>query len=549
MIAALNPLVLAMGTGFLGLSWSREEVVRAGLIAGGTIVLSAVLAHFARVMRRKSIEGAGLLLFAALVYAPLIGFYTFLKLMVFVPDDTARGVDFPEPKMVLVWLYLILVIGAYIAITFLDAFLFSAERERRLGWKVPRILREAARWSLLAVLSLVSAAALFDLEMSSLAIFGGTVTLALSLAMGPTLGSLVSGFTLTAERPIELGDWIEVEGKQGRVDQITWRSTRIISRDNESIVFPNSLLSNIRIINLSRPDPMLGVRVRVGVHYRTPPHVVREALGAALRGTPGISFSIAPVFRLMEYGDSSINWETRFWIVDPRRMEDIKADVMQRIWYEFHRREIEIPYPIRNLVTRDLSWDGPVPQAPEDRRGQLRSAIAHLRGVPVFGPLPEAALLQLAKSAPEEVYLPGSHITEQGDAGDRMYIIVSGHVLVRVRIEGEGSRELATLGPGQFFGEMSLLTGSPRVATVEALETCRCICLRARDVAPLLREMPGFAQAMADFAAERKIALDDATRRIREDHSQKEIHETSSNLLKDIMRFFHLQGGRSDGSP
>jgi small-conductance mechanosensitive channel/CRP-like cAMP-binding protein len=492
------------------------------------------------VAKRHGVEGSGLLLFAALVYAPLIGFYTFLRLFEF--EDYAQG----STK---VWLYLVLVIGAYIAITFLDTFLFSEERERSLGWRVPRILREGTRWSMLAVFALVTGAAIFHFEMNSLAIFGGGLTIALSLALGPTLGSLVSGFTLTAERPFELGDWIEVEGRQGRVDQITWRSTRIITRDNESVVFPNSLLSNIKLVNLSRPDAQLGVRAYTRVHFRTPPHEVIAAIEEAVRGTPGVVASPAQVIRMVEYAESWARWEVRFWIDDPRRIEDIRGDVLQRIWYSFQRHEIEIPGPVRNVVRREPEWDGPRPEPPEETRSRVRASIELLRRVPVFGPLPAPALERLAASAPIEVFLPGAHITEQGVPGDRMYIIIQGQVMVRVRIEGEGSRELSTLGPGQFFGEMSLLTGSPRVATVEALETVRALCLRSRDVAPLLREIPGFAQSMADFAAERKITLDETTRLIREDHSRGDLRETSSHLLRDIMRFFHLQPGRGDHHP
>ncbi len=540
---------------FLGLQ--KDEAIRLAAVAAGTLLASAVLAQLARVLRARQSRGAGLLLFAALLYAPLVGFYVFLTVVgwhrpVINPGDVARGADamFGELHMpARVLLFLILVTGAYIAVTFLDELLFSRERELRLGWRVPRILRDTGRWMVLLLFAFGVGGMIFPFKWEGIAIFGGTLTIAVSLALGPTLGSLVSGFTLTAERPFDLGDWIEVDGRQGRVDQMTWRATRIITRDNESIVYPNSLLASVRLVNLSRPDPLLGVRCRVGVHYRTPPMKAREALSHAVTGTPGVAPSPAPAIRLVEFGESAVYWEIRFWIEDLKRIEDIRGDVLQRIWYSFHRAGIEIPYPIRNLVTRERSWDGPLPEDARVRRSRVRSGVDLLRRMPVFGSLPEATLGRLAAGAPVESFLPGELITVQGEPGDCMYIIESGSARVSVEIQagGEAPRELAVLGAGEFFGEMSLLTGCPRVATVTALTTVRAYLLRVDDVAPLLRETPGFAQAMAEFAAERKIHLEEASRKALEGRGSADLHQTSSHLLRDIMRFFGLQGGRGAG--
>lgn len=528
---------------------SREQAVHLGVTLGIAVVIFLFLLRVSKWQHRRDGRGSGgLTSFAAFVYVPLVVMYLSLGILgVDVGITNTVEVEAGKPPEVgllmpaKVLKYLVFVIGVYVLTSFVDGILFTAARERELGWKVPRILRDTIRWTLLLLAALFIAGEIFNLALGQLSIFAGALTIALSLALGPTLGSLFSGITLISERPFEIGDWIEVEDRQGRVDQITWRSTRIVTRDNQSVVFPNSTLAASRIINLSRPDPLLGVRATVGVHYRTPPVETREALRRAVLGTPGVLARPQPAIRLREFGDSSLNWEIRFWVDDPERMENIRADVMQRIWYSLERARIEIPFPIRNLIMRDREWEGrPSPTEVQDQDRRRRN-LELLHTVPILGPLPDKNLEWLAAKAQDEVYLEGERVTVQGEAGDRMFVIVEGEVRIAVNVDG--TQEVEQLGPGQFFGEMSLLTGSARAATVIAASLLRVISLRARDLAPILHERPEFARLMADFAAERKVRLAELSAQVEKEHIARDLESTSSNLLADIMKFFKISGG------
>ena len=538
------PLPLA---GFLGIDFSRQQVLGLGLTAVGVVVGFFLLLWLSRTLRRHGQPGSGLLLFTALIYLPLLGIYvagSLLGLTRFTtnPEQEAAGglPIYDTYGHAEALLFILLVLGIYIAVTFLDGITFTKERESRLAWKVPKILREVLRWTVVAAGAIVAASAIWNIELRNITIFTTAVSVAATIALGPTLGSLISGITLTMERPFEIGDWIEVEGKQGRVDQITWRSTRIVTRDSESVVFPNGKLAEWRIINLSRPENRIRIRTYVGVHYRTPPHVVREAILHAVQGTPGILERPEPVARVKEYADSSVHWEILFWIEDPESLENIRADVLQRVWYSFDRAGIEIPFPIRNLIMREKGWERTAVPEAADEEARRRRNEEMFRKVPILQGLPEADLAFVASRARDEVYLDGERVTRQNEPGDRMFVIVQGKV--RVAVEVRGLRDVAELKEGDFFGEMSLLTGCPRAATVIAIGTLRVVSIRAEDLRPVLQKRPEIARNMAEFAASRKIQIDELSARVEARGPTRDIETTSSNLLQEILRYFKLPG-------
>ncbi len=541
-----------LAAGLLGIDLTRQQVLGLGFTVAGFAAAFFLLLWLARTLRRGALPGGGLLLFTALVYFPMLAIYVALAILGFNqwvhnPEEEAAG----KPPLFKTYghaealKFILLVLGIYLAVTFLETITFTKERESRLGWKVPRILREILRWTVVAAGGIVSASAIWDFQLGNLTIITSAVGIAATVALGPTLGSLISGITLTMERPFEIGDWIEVEGKQGRVEQVTWRSTRIVTRDSESVVFPNGKLAEWRIINLSRPEPRLRIRCTVGVHYRTPPHEVREAIRRAVLGTPGVLERPEPIARVKEFADSSVHWEILFWIDDPESLENVRADVLQRVWYSFDRSGIEIPFPIRNLVMREKGWEGrPSPSAAEVEERRRRDE-GLLREVPLLAALPGADVAYLASRAREEEYLDGERVTRQGEPGDRMFVIVRGRV--RVAVEARGLRDVAELKEGDFFGEMSLLTGCPRSATVIAVGALRAVSLRAEDLRPVLQKHPEVARDMAAFAASRKMQLDELTARIEARGPTRDLEATSTNLLQEIMRFFRLPGdaGRS----
>jgi len=531
----------------------REQLVALAAAIVAAVVVVALLLRISSFLKRRGSRGRGVVLAAIYLLVPLAFVDVALGLLgltqgVINSEEVATGaapvVGTLAPARVLH--FVVIVLAIHLALWLVDLAVFTERREKDLGVRVPKILRDTGRWLLLLLIAFLVAGWVFEFDVGRLSILAGALSIALSLALGPTLGSLISGITLISERPFELGDWIDVEGSMGRVDQITWRSTRIITRDHHSVVFPNSMLASVKIVNLSRPEPRIRIRVEVGVHYRTPPLRARETLEEAVRGCPEVLDTPAPWARIKKYGDSSIDWEVLFWIEGAERLERIRAAASERIWYALDRAGIEIPFPIRNVIMRKEEWES-ARVAPEEaeRRRRARN-LALLRAVPVLGMLPPDALDRLAAAARDEVYLDGERIIVEGIPGDRMYVVAEGGA--KVRIGRTGAQEVKLVGPGDFFGERSLLTGAPRAATFVAAGTVRLASLGAEDLQPILRERPEFAEQMATLAAERKHRLEELADRAAASPTGDAPAEDRSTLVDEIARFFHLpRRGRGEG--
>ncbi len=179
---------------------------------------------------------------------------------------------------------------------------------------------------------------------------GSAITsLVIGLALQPILGNIFAGVVIGLEKPYRINDWIKVGDVEGRVVSISWRTTQLRTRESDNLIIPNARMADDRILNYYYPHPMHLEKVVVGAHYKTPPYRVREALLAAAAGVPGVLEKPTPDVYLLAFADSSINYELRVWIEDIGQKPRIGSDIRSRVWEEFGRRGIVIPFPIRTL--------------------------------------------------------------------------------------------------------------------------------------------------------------------------------------------------------
>jgi hypothetical protein len=200
---------------------------------------------------------------------------------------------------------------------------------------------------------------------------------------------------------------------------------------------------------------------------------------------------------ISDFGGSAIVYRARFWLVEFELDENIRHDVRSAIYYEFHRRGIEIPWPIQIQVERQEH----VPDLAM-RRQDLAAAMAK---VPVFAALPADAHEALADGATERLFADGEAIVREGEAGGSMFIVRRGRVAVTV---GADHREVAVTEAGGYFGEMSLLTGDPRTATVIARGDCTVLEITADAFRAYVQSRPDVIDHLAEAAAARRRTLD-----------------------------------------
>lgn len=458
--------------------------------------------------------------------------FILLPLYLFLSEPLSRL----HARIPLMLLAALLFMGVHLAIRLLDTWLFDLVISRNRSASVPVVVRDLVRWLLSAVALLVIIRSLFpEVNLNVLAVSSIVVGYIVGNATQDTLGNLVSGLALNTESPFSIGDWVTIAGHTGRIQDMTWRATSLRTKTGDYITIPNAAIAREAITNYSKPTPEHGCHLDVGVNYGMAPAKVHATLMEAIRSVPDVLAAPVPRIWLVRYNDFSIDYTIKFYIGDFERMEDISSRIMERIWYHFKRNGIVIPFPIRDVNMRQVT-------AEDERRQELarqERKAALLDSIDLFRPLPADARRQLAGTMEERMFGPGEVIVEEGGVGRAFFVIVSGSVEVTVLQNGR-QVPVATLSGGDFFGEMSFLTGDKINATIRASGDCTLLALRHTELAGILAANSALADDFAAVLAKRQQAV--------QRHAQAGIGSggdaaSSSVLGKRIRRFFGLAAG------
>lgn len=357
-------------------------------------------------------------------------------------------------------------------------------------------------------------------------IIGPSIGAAAAVALGlqDQLGNLFAGLAIQIERPFRVGHWVSLASFEGRVMEVTWRATKIRTKAGNLVIIPNNTVGRETITNYSEPTAPTRQQVDVGATYAAPPNEVRDALMTAMGRVPQVLRDPAPDVMMTDFGASAIVYSARFWLDDFERDDRIRHDVRTAIYYEFHRRGIEIPWPIQVEYSRHEI----VPDQAA-RRQELAAVISKL---PVFATLPADAHQALAASAVERLFADGEAVVREGEAGRSMFIVRRGRVAITI---GADHREVAVTEAGGFFGEMSLLTGDPRTATVVARGDCVVLEIDAEAFRAYVQNHPTVIEHLAEAAAARRKALAQSRASIPAHHTEPK------SLARRMRQFFGLE--------
>jgi small-conductance mechanosensitive channel/CRP-like cAMP-binding protein len=369
---------------------------------------------------------------------------------------------------------------------------------RRFG--VTRILRDLA----VIIASLVTLALLLSrsgVNLLSIITTSAVLTAVIGLAMQDTLGNLFSGIALQIDSSISIGDWIRLDDRAiGKVLEIRWRSTVLRTKNDDLVIIPNGLFAKGTITIFGKDGLQNRRWVYFNVHLRHPPNQVQQVVTAALAGAPNVSMSPPPDCITWRYHESWLEYAVRYRLVDYLPDDSTDSEVRKRIWYALHRENIEIPYPGFNVFTTELS--AAREQSKSERERERRLEL--LGQVGILAPLDDGERVLVADGLRHVVFGGGETILRAGEPGDSLYVLRSGTVSVRLCADGL-EREVAQLGPGDFFGEMSLLTGAPRRATVVAKGDAECYVIDRAAFQEILRRNGRLADQIGKLLSEREM--------------------------------------------
>lgn len=402
----------------------------------------------------------------------------------------------------------------------------------------------------IAILGFVIVLQTIGIDLSSLTVLAGVLGLGFGLGLQELASNFVSGLALLFEQHLRVGDFVEVEGLLGTIEQISIRSTILRTQDRQFVIVPNHRLGQKNVTNWSYQSPETRLHIPVFVAYGSDSILVTETLLFAASSEPRVLRHPSPTVWFKKFGENSYEFELLVWINDPPNYNEIHSALNFLIEQELRRAGIEIPLPQRelrfsNALAERLGLGGrqrperstPIPSPENDSASRpelsgssepsgqsspsessdwnqetqhpsenqsLRSLRVLLKQVSYFAKCSDPQLRLLIEQGYRRFFRHEQTIFREGEAGDSFYILLKGQVEV---LSERLDQQIAVLQPGDFFGEISLFTGSPRSATVMATADTTVFVVDHQALQVLLQNYQDLADQIAEALAQRQQSL------------------------------------------
>lgn len=379
------------------------------------------------------------------------------------------------------------------------------------------------------------------LDLGSIVATSAMITAVVAFAMQDTLGNILGGVALQLDNSVDIGDWIKVDDVVGRVVDIRWRSTLVETRNWETVVFPNSQLMKNKFLVLGRrtDQPVQWRRwIWFGVALGTPPNKVVSAVEDAVGHAEiaNVAKQPAPSCVLMEMENGRAVYALRYWLTNLEIDDPTDAAVRWHVYTALERAGIRLVMQKQNVhyVKENEKYQSFQLQ----RESQQR--VKTLKRVELFAQMTDAELEELARRLKYAPFAKGDIISRQGAIAHWLYIIINGEAEVFIEMPDGERRSVNYLVKGNFFGEMGMMTGAARSASVIARSDVECYRLDKDAFEGIVKARPALADEIARVLVERRAVLDNVLQNLDGQSRQQARVGQQSELLSSVKRFFGL---------
>ncbi|MEP6602478.1 MAG: mechanosensitive ion channel family protein [Spartobacteria bacterium] len=429
----------------------------------------------------------------------------------------------------------LVLLSSAVVVTLVNRYVWDFYFEQIRQTTIPHFLREfvALVIFLIALLIVLSVGYHAERELKGIFLSSAVLAVILGIAGQNFFGGIIAGMSLQINRPYRVGDWLQVGERFAEVMEINWRSTRLRTNDNIYLDIPNNEIVRTTIVNLHYPNQLHAMRLRIGIDYNSPPNRVKDALLRATVAAQGVQSDPPPKIFLIDFADHAVTYEVKYYMLNHAAYNDVTDAVRTNIWYELKRQKITIPFPIRTLQVERRGGARTIEQEHDEARTILRNE-------PLFHCLTDSQIDSLVKQSHLNQFGRGERVIEEGAEGDSMFVLMRGAAQVLISKNGS-TIPVAMLSSGDCFGEMSLLTGEPRSATVRAERDCYVMEIGKSVMAGIIHEAPECLQQLSEILAQRKLETEGVLKDtvLPADQAAKE-DEYRATFLKRLQTFFSL---------
>ncbi|MDA1140432.1 MAG: mechanosensitive ion channel family protein [Planctomycetota bacterium] len=379
----------------------------------------------------------------------------------------------------------------------------------------------------------------FEKSVSGLIAASGVAGLVIGFAVKEVISDFFSGIILNISPPYQIGDWIKLENDEwAKVMEVNWRATIFEDFYCNTLIIPNSKMSTMTIRNFERPKKHTVQTLEFYLDFELPTERAMNMIKAAAKeGQYALGItdkSLEPIVGITDISQIGVKYFLYYYIPDVNAWIAGKALVFGKVVNHLFQAGVRPVYPRHEIFTSEFKA---LSLRVRNQRDLLTRADMFLAMIP-------EEIEDLAKKMKECTFQPGDVIVRQGEEGSSMFFMFEGLVNVLIDFKGEGEQtKVANIGPGQFFGEMSLLTGEPRTATISADVPTIVYELSKADLKVVLEKRPECADTISQIVAERQISTQAAAKNLDSRQLEQETRSFAADLLKKIKGFFRI-GGR-----
>ncbi len=415
---------------------------------------------------------------------------------------------------------------------------------RTLGSPVPRLIKDICTIIVYTIAITGIVGIVFGQDVTAFWATSGVVGVVIGFAVQNMILDVFTGLAINIDRPYRIGDWIKVHGSSpaadliGKVDEINWRTTRLETVDDSVVILPNSLLGKMVVTNFWGAGPQSRFDTTFCLDFSIPSERacrVLEAGARAVTGEKGILEKPEPNAIVKRTTPVGIEYTVRYWMAGWERgaTEGVaRSHINRSVLEHMQRAGITPAYPKQDLYYAEMPVRHLDASSIDDRTKLLSKTE-------LFKDVDPAELKKLGTAMHLRRFAKGEHIIEQGAPGDSMFILCEGllHAFLRTNGTVEGIK-VGQIGPGEFFGEMSLLTGEPRGATLVAATDIVAHEITRENITGLLSRRPEVAEVISTVVAERKVRNSEKMATATQEERVEETATLAQQIMGKMRAFF-----------
>ncbi|MDI1352064.1 MAG: mechanosensitive ion channel family protein [bacterium] len=388
------------------------------------------------------------------------------------------------------------------------------------GITVSKLLRDLVAFILIIVTIACVFHFVFEKSVVGLFTASGVMAIILGYSAQATLGEAFAGVGLNITKQFDKDDWIELSGSRGKVVDINWRFVNLLTLDGNYLSIPNSQIAKEKITNYSRPSPIHGVTLKIQVPNTLSPETVKNLLISAATQSAKTKATPPPTSSLVEIQASTYHSYQLTYHTSEQNIALATDQILSIFWYQC-QRVIKDAANTMSITTGYTEED----------------ILIFLEKMDLFSSLDKEELSLLASQAIHRFYGPPERILTQGQSNQSLFLIYKGSVDVFITTPDEQEIKVASIPEGNYFGEMSLLTGDAAGASIIVSTESTIIEITHDNMAAIFGRQPALVEKMSEVIVQRKLQ-NETIRASLQSNIKKEESSLIRQLASRIKNFF-----------